>query len=471
MAAGASAGAPAILRAQSDSTEVLALTIRPSQELLKVPANYTGLSYESGQLRNPEFFAPGNAGLAGFIRRLGGAGVLRIGGNSSEFTVWTESAAAPEVSGAFPPDTGGKVHPKTPVTPEAVRNLAAFVRGCGWQLIYGLNLGHGTPEQAAAEAHAVNEAAGDRLLALQIGNEPDLFHRNGLRPPEWTFDDYLAQWLEFARAIRKRVPHASFAAPDVANSTAWITSFAEKAKNEIVLLTGHYYAMGPPTNPAMNLARMLQPSARLERDIPVIMKASRESGLPFRMAEGNSCYNGGKPGASDTFASALWCGDYMLAMAQAGFCGVNLHGGGNGVYTPIAGSAQQGFSARPIYYGMLLAGQFAGKSLVPAELEAHGANVTAYAAKGPGGLQIAVFNKEETRPVRVDVNPSVSSRRATMWRLSAPALDSKTGITLAGAEVGQDGEWKPSKTETVEQKRGRIQVELPAGSAILVSLE
>lgn len=79
-----------------------------------------------------------------------------------------------------------------------------------------------------------------------------------------------------------------------------------------------------------------------------------ESGLPFRLAETNSCYQGGKPGVSDTFASALWGVDLMYQLASVGGMGINFHGGGYGWYTPIAGTPQNGFLARPIYYGMLL---------------------------------------------------------------------------------------------------------------------
>ncbi len=468
-AASASVGAPAILSAQPGSGPQVALAVDPSREIAKVPANFTGLSYEAAQLANPDFFAPSNTGLAAFIRRLGAQGVLRLGGNSSEFTVWS-AGGAPSTAESAPPDTGGRTHRTTPITPQAVRNLAAFVKACDWQLIYGLNLGHGTPERAAEEAQTVCEAAGGRLVALQIGNEPDLFHRNGLRPPEWTFDDYLGQWQEFARAIRARVPRAPLAAPDVASNTDWITSFAEKAKDQIAFLTGHYYAIGPPTNPAMNIERLLKPSASLERNLPVVMKASRASGKPFRMAEGNSCYRGGKAGVSDTFASALWCADYMLYVAQGGYCGVNLHGGGNGIYTPIAGDIRNGFSARPVYYGMLLAGQFAGTTMVSADLDTRGTNATAYAAQGPGGLRIAVFNKEERQPIRVDLKPSFSTRRIEIWRLTAPALDSKSGAALAGAEIGKDGAWTPAKVETAVEKHGRLTVDLPAASAILVWL-
>jgi hypothetical protein len=38
----------------------------------------------------------------------------------------------------------------------------------------------------------------------------------------------------------------------------------------------------------------------------------------------NSFYAGGKPGVSDTFASALWCLDYVSPAASFGSEGVNL---------------------------------------------------------------------------------------------------------------------------------------------------
>ena len=159
-----------------------------------------------------------------------------------------------------------------------------------------------------------------------------------------------------------------------------------------------------------------------------------------------------------------------MTLTQAGFSGVNLHGGGNGIYTPIAGGVRQGCSARPIYYGMLLAGQLAGAAMVPAEMDTQGVNATAYAAKGRDDLQIAIFNKEEQQPVRVEVNPSFSSRHVAIWRLTAPSVDSRSGVTLAGAEVNRDGAWAPAKAETAAQKRGRLTLEAPAASAVMVWL-
>jgi hypothetical protein len=448
----------------ASSSVKASLAIDESQAVATVPANFTGLSYESAQLAHPDFFSPSNERLVTFMRTLGARGVLRIGGNTSEFTVWSPQGAPAAAHGTAGPDTGGKHHRTYPITSEAIRNLAAFVEAVDWQLIYGLNLGKGTPEQAAHEAKAVSKAAGRRLLEFQIGNEPDLFHRNGLRLPGWKFSDYFAQWKEFASAVRKTVPEARFAAPDVAANVHWIVDFAKQGKNEILELTGHYYAEGPPTNPAMNIERLLHPNPRLDRDIPIIQRASRESGRPYRMAETNSCYRGGKPGVSDTFASALWGGDYMLQLEQAGFAGINFHGGGEGYYTPIAGSEAKGFSARPIYYGMLLAGQFAGTKIVKCTLDAQGVNATAYSARAASELRVAIFNKDEQREMRVQIQ---SGSNARLWRLRAPSVHTKTGVTLAGAAVKTDGSWSAAHEEHAAPHHGTVAIDVPAASAVL----
>jgi hypothetical protein len=219
------------------------------------------------------------------------------------------------------------------------------------------------------------------------------------------------------------------------------------------------------------------------------------------MTEGNSCYRGGKPGMSDAFASALWAGDYMLTLASAGCAGVNLHGGsrsklraslGNhmpgelvagakghdtkgGYYTPIAGELADGFTVRPIYYGMLLANQLAGTNSRAVSLAAAGVNATAFAGEKDGELRVAIFNKDGAKDlaVRLRMPPGYKTagyKTAQVWRLSAPALDSTSGVTLAGSQVSRDGDWSPSRVETAQVAGDGIELQVPRASAALVFL-
>ena len=81
----------------------------------------------------------------------------------------------------------------------------------------------------------------------------------------------------------------------------------------------------------MTIERLLNPNPKLVQEFEGMAQTKAEFGLPFRLAETNSCYHGGKRGVSDTFASALWGADLMYQLASAGGAGINFHGGGYGV--------------------------------------------------------------------------------------------------------------------------------------------
>ena len=59
-----------------------------NEKVARIPENFTGLSYESSQLSHPRFFSAENRDLIQFFGTLGDRGVLRLGGNMSEFTKW-----------------------------------------------------------------------------------------------------------------------------------------------------------------------------------------------------------------------------------------------------------------------------------------------------------------------------------------------------------------------------------------------
>jgi hypothetical protein len=311
-----------------------------------VPENFTGLSYELAQLTDPGFFAAGNRELVALFCLLSPHGVLRVGGNSSE-SCWLKvesTTTAPEL----PPVSGPVSEHWMPrqlfmIPPEAIDGLAGFLRATGWQLIYGLNFGHSSPDRLAREAEFVANRVHDSLLYFQIGNEPDLYSSptNRTRPAGWGFDDYLREWTACADAISRRVPDAKFGGPDVARSSKWITQFipaaAARLGPRLVAASGHYYAEGPPDDPRVTTERLLRTNPEIGASAKRLADLASRNGLVYRLTEGNSCYRGGKPGMSDALASALWGGDYMLSLAEAGCAGVNLHGGG--ALQPHAGRA------------------------------------------------------------------------------------------------------------------------------------
>jgi len=60
------------------------------------------------------------------------------------------------------------------------------------------------------------------------------------------------------------------------------------------------------------------------------IKLVKQRGLQYSVSEGNSFYNGGAVGISNTYAAALWTADYAFETSKAGVESVQLHWGDGG---------------------------------------------------------------------------------------------------------------------------------------------
>ncbi len=448
------------VRAASDAR----LTIAYEDSGSPIASDFIGLSYESAALATGDYFTPENASVVALLRLLGGEGVIRIGGNTSERTNWNVDPVVPD---------------RLTVRPASIDRLAAFMRALGWKLIYGLNLARGTPENAAAEAVYVSRALGPNLLAFQIGNEPDGFPRwTGVRPKTYDAAAYVAEWSTFHAAIRALLPQARFAGPDVAADTDWVGALAAARPPGLVLLTRHYYTDGPAGASHVSLAKLLRSDRQL---LPVLKKLSHYSrtyALPYRITETNSIYNEGQAEVSDTLGAALWGLELMFAAAAAGAAGVNFHAGVNNfrpeqdkAYTPIARGVGGSFRAAPLFYGMLMFARVGRGAIVPAFLAPANGNVRAFAVRADnGGLQVCLINKDDQRRARLTIDPGRSFSTASMMRLDGPAAVATDGVTLGGARIGGNGAWSPTITSVPHSALRNIAVDVPAASAALISM-
>ena len=419
-----------------------------------MPPDFTGLSYESGQLYNAEFFSTSNASLITAFKGLSGHGVLRMGGHLSNITVWEGVGQddPKQIRGVrhgiedyweWPlVDPTVQRNRKGIITRRAIQNLRGFLDAVNWRLIYGLNFACGSAARAADEAAFVEKVMGDRLIAFVVGNEPDGFAEDQFfRPKDYNFSQYIAEYDEWGRTIRAKVPHATFAGPDTEGKVeTWVEGFAKHVKRGAALLTSHYYGMGPASDPSMTAEKLLRKvNPDLERQIArVHASIALSGGVRYRMDEGNSCFGGGRPGVSDAYASALWAADYMLRAASEGFAGVNLHGGGVGIYTPIESSERSPAAPRPVYYGMQFAQQFAGFAVSRCTVDTS-ANVAAYAGRRGGDeMLLAVINKgAEAIEVQLPEGGQRKPMRPSL--LSGPALNAKDGVSFKEAPHARNG--------------------------------
>jgi hypothetical protein len=462
--------AAARLHAQGQSNVRVTLAIPSEATGPHMPIDFVGLSYEVQQLTDSSFFSAQNSGLIREFKALSSTGVLRLGGNTSEFAYWKPAPDSPEPEHPQVREVVGE--PKAhyyAVTLEAVRNLAQFLQAAGWTCVYGIGMGTNTPARAAEEAAFVAATLGDRLQYFQIGNEADLFSHHLRDPKTWSAKAYLEEWLALARAIATRVPAAKFGMPDVASNASWLTEIADQWPSiqsplRVTTLTHHYYFGGPATNPDVNIPNLLKPATmeKVQNTANIASAAASKMSARVRMTEGNTCYRGGKPGVSDVFAAALWSADYSLLLASNNYSGVNLHGGtgksvANSVggalpgdalleasgetpeqiaahphpfYTPIA-TFGSNYTLEPVAYGLKFAGSFSDGTLLKTDfstkLEDAGVNATAYAAKLPGGhTSVIILNKDAAADLEVELDFGRGASGAVQTEiLHAPALDSR----------------------------------------------
>lgn len=433
-----------------------------------IGAGFAGLSYEKSALSQP-LFSGSNDQLVGLFKRLGPS-VLRIGGNSVDEYVWTPSGRG---------RTAGQV------APSDIAALAAFVKEVGWQCIYGINLGGDatgatSPALAAAEAAYAAQQFGSSLLGIEIGNECDGYGASGSYfADSWSLTRFQSLWLQYRDAIVLATPTIAIVGPDSgSNVSSWTVPFGQAmGKSNLSLLTQHYYR-GDGKSSNATVANLLAPDQNLINCAGLLQAGSQSIGVPYRFTECNSYFNGGAPGISNSYASALWVIDFLFNCAKGGAAGVNLHGGGNWTgYTPIADSSGIVSEARPEYYGILfftLAGQ---GTILDSQLSAGSLNATAYAVRTPTGTNVVIINKDATQSLDLSVFLPQAATTATLTALTqstagsaTPSVTATTGVTIQGGTVHPDGTFSPSAGFSLSVSGSRLECYVPALSAALIQI-
>ena len=448
----------------TDATLTVTTTTRGS-----IGPAFAGLSYEKSQLYG-RLFTSSNSDLIGLFKRIGPS-VLRIGGNTVDENVWTPTG---------PGQTAGQI------APSDVDAVAGFVKAAGWQCLYGINLGGSAtgatnPTLAAEEVAYAAQQFGSSLLGIEIGNEPDLYGGSGhYYAGNWSLSQFITLWKQFRTAILATTPTVPITGPaDAGSVSTWTVPFGETVtKSEITLLTQHYYRANGQS-PSSTVQYLVTPDTNLINNLIALEAGAQQIGVPYRMAECNSFYNGGAPNVSDSYASALWVIDYLFDCALYGSIGVNFHGGGSGPgYTPIASSGSTVIEARPEYYGILLFTLAAQGTLYTTQLSVGSLNVTAYAVKtASGGLNLVIVNKDSSQNLLLTTTLPQSATSATLLEMTqftlgttSPSLSATSDVTIQGASVGADGSFSPNVAYILTPNGMQVQCYVPLLSAVLIQV-
>jgi hypothetical protein len=218
--------------------------------------------------------------------------------------------------------------------------------------------------------------------------------------------------------------------------------------------------------------------------------AALSNGLPYRLEEANSFYDGGALDVSDTFAAALWALDYQWWWAEHGASGINFHTGDRVAARDenkpcryaIFWSGPGGYNVHPIGYALKMFSLGSRGRLLSANIEnTNQLNLAVYAAEtGKHEFCVTLINREHGNfghAAEIVLDTGVAKARAQALSLSTldnratpdKAVALKTGVLLGGAGIQDDASWDGKWIPLAQpEANGQFKLTLPAASAVLV---
>jgi hypothetical protein len=372
------------------------------------------------------------------------------------------------------------------------------VHETGARLILDLNLVTASPAIAGAWARAaVAGLPRGSIAGFEIGNEPDIYSHEFWRgviatgrldgdqpadlPRDLTPGAYVRDFAAYARVLARAASGVPLVGPAIANpitNRGWLAALLRRRHRSLALVSIHRYPYSacalPGSREYPTVGRLLSALGSIEMAAalrPVIAMAHRYD-LPLRMTELNSITCGGRPGVSNSFATALWAPDALFALLRAGVSGVNLHVRDDAVNAPFSFAAG-GLAARPLLYGLItfVRALGAGSSLAPVKVRQNrptALNVWAV-RPGRGGLNVLLVDRGR-RPVRVRLALAAAGP-LSVQRLLAPGPAAESGVTLAGQRLSHEGRWLGhADVVTIPPSRGGYRLTVGRYSAVLATL-
>jgi hypothetical protein len=461
------------------------LTVENATEGRPIPSGFVGLTTE---YRGLEEYAGANPAALDpvfeqLIRNLasGQSPVLRIGGDSTDWTWWPVPHMA----------TPGGV--KFSLNKTWLQVASTLAKTLGARLILGINFEADSGRVAAAESQAlVNGIGRAQIEALELGNEPELYaafpwyklpngqHVRG-RPPSYDYSDFIHDFANISHSI----PHDVTLAGPSTGSSIWIPVLGQflAANRQVGLATLHRY----PLKHCSAATRVTIPeilsstsSTGLAQSVAGAVASARAHGIPLRVDEMSAISCGGVQGVSDSFATALWSLDALFAMARVGVDGVNMQTA-PGSFNELFAVAQAGrtweASVRPAYYGLMMFALAApaGSSLLKLSGSA-GTDVNAWATRATDGdVRVVLINDDTAHAHTITIRLPPLAGPAALERLQAPSASATGGVTLAGQSFGSEtttGNLTGTSTLALVPPSGANEyvITVPAASAALLTV-
>jgi hypothetical protein len=352
----------------------------------------------------------------------------------------------------------------------------------------GVNLGSNNVDLAKQQAQTfATGIASNALSAIEIGNEPDGYSMNGLRPSTYSFSDFLLQYRLWAQAVSSLSNQVTPISGPTLGGGEWMANAQASVENlslRAAILTQHKYVACYDAKDPLPPSILLQPSSSttsMLSNLQTYVAAAHRVHTPLRVAEMNSVCNGGQQGVSNTFSSSLWAIDTMFEFANIGVDGVNWNtSADNGPYdlfdfsSPVNGKYFL-LGVRPVYYGLLFFARSAGNraQLLPVTTLTN-SNIKVWITKDSlGHGHLVVINKELSLAGNVEVTLTGYSK-GTVSILTASGYLATDGVTISGQtyDGSTDGTLHGFlQTETIYPVDGIWTIPVTPISAVSVELQ
>jgi hypothetical protein len=350
-----------------------------------------------------------------------GVPTIRIGGDSGDETA---PAGTPPFAGV------------TDLPAAFWGQLACLESQTQEPFVIGLNLASQMPAWAATMAAGARSAVPASLLSFEIGNEADI---DGPSVAWWNATAQAKSLIPFqtylddAEAVDQQLgPGADLEGPDFA-TPRWTSEIPQLAGAlSLHAIDTHFYPLNACTGLRQATVKALLARGASEPGGAVLatLAQAKSVHLPMVISESNSVACRGKPGVSDSPASAVWGLRLVINMIMSGIQSVRFHSSGSS-YDPFVVSGDT-VTTRPLYLGLEAAVQ-----LLPV-----GATVTAL--RTPKALSGVVVSAPGAHTSYIVTNYAPSARLVTVRTAAAAATLLSVTPTASGVTSGplsaRDGE-------------------------------
>lgn len=448
----------------------------------RIPAQFFGLSMEYNAFDTyAQMGHLFDQAISLFRAENGSRLIFRIGGKSADHVYWDPKGTTD------PPKNTWRIGY------DWLDRLKAVVARDRMKAILDLNLAvhSATMETAFARAAARTLPHGS-LMALEIGNEPDLYKNqpwlskeqvastrgvHGKWPLSYSYPQYHRDWLVYARSLRRALPHVQLGGPEtISSKLQYIQAVQNDGRLNANFITIHRYASSscwPKTSRWYPTIRMMLgpgASAGLAHTVANTVSLAHSHHQALRLTEVNSISCGGNAGVADSFATALWAPDALLNMVKVGVDSVNWHIQPYLLNAPFH-PTKHGLQAMPEMYGLSLFGQMMRPHsvLLNSSLSnPHGIPLSVWAVHFDGGMRVLLINKGSQAAAAA---LHVGHHRSAFQRLMrAPSVGANHGVTFGGQFIGSNGHWMGKlRSPSVAYTSTGYHVSVPAYSAVMVT--